>query len=110
MRTNWVRERLKKCQGTIGCLVGLGSPTVVEMLAHAGFDWLAIESEHNALDSAEIQNMLMAMNGTDEWDGSNPVGPHPIIKPGLYSASSGYGCVGHLGPVGQERGGSSSDC
>jgi 2-dehydro-3-deoxyglucarate aldolase len=65
MRNNWVRERLKRGQATIGCQVGLGSPNVIELLAQAGYDWLIIESEHNGLDSAEIQNMLMAMNGTE---------------------------------------------
>jgi 4-hydroxy-2-oxoheptanedioate aldolase len=45
--------------------MGLGSPTVAELLAHSGFDWLVIETEHSALDAAEVQHMLMAMNGTN---------------------------------------------
>lgn len=65
MRTNTVREKLRSGKPVIGCFMGLGSPTVAEMLAHAGFDFLVVETEHNALDSAEIQEMLMAMNGTD---------------------------------------------
>ena len=44
--------------------MGLGSPNVAELLAHAGFDWLVIETEHNGLDSAEIEHMLMAVNAT----------------------------------------------
>ena len=65
MRTNWVREKVRAGQATLGCFMGLGSPNVAELLAHVGFDWLVIETEHNGLDSAEIQQMLMAMNGTD---------------------------------------------
>lgn len=65
MRTNTVREKLRSGKSAIGCFIGLGSPAVAEMLAHAGFDYLVIETEHNALDSAEIEHMLMAMNGTD---------------------------------------------
>src|SRR3989442_708708 len=64
MRTNWVREKLRAGQATVGCFVGLGSPNVAELLARAGFDWLGIETEHNGLDSAEIEHMLMALNGT----------------------------------------------
>src|SRR3954447_14614597 len=64
MRANWVREKLGAGQPTIGLFLGLGSPNVAEMMAHAGFDWLVIETEHNALDTAETQHMLMAMNGT----------------------------------------------
>ena len=65
MRTNWVREKLLAGRPTLGIFMGLGSPNVAELLAHAGFDWLVIETEHNALDSAEIQHMLMALNATD---------------------------------------------
>ena len=64
MRDNWVRKRLNAGQPTIGSFLGLGSPTVAELLAHAGFDWLLIETEHNAVDTAQVQHMLMALNAT----------------------------------------------
>lgn len=64
MRNNWVLERVRSGKPTIGCFMGLGSPNVAELLAHAGFDWLVIETEHNGLDSAEIEHMLMAVNST----------------------------------------------
>lgn len=78
MRANWVREKLRAGEPTIGCFLGLGSPNAAELLAHAGFDWLVIETEHNGLDSAEVEHMLMAMNGTDaipivRVPSSNPV-------------------------------------
>ena len=63
MKDNAVRQRIKAGKPAIGCFLGLGSPSVAEMMARAGMDWLVIETEHNALDSAEIQQMLMAMNG-----------------------------------------------
>ena len=65
MKENQVRQRLKTRKPAIGCFLGLGSPAVAEMMARAGMDWLVIETEHNALDSAEIQHMLMAINGSD---------------------------------------------
>jgi 4-hydroxy-2-oxoheptanedioate aldolase len=65
VRTNHVRQRLRNGQATIGCFLGLGSPSVAELLAHAGFDWLIIETEHNAVDIAQVEHMLMAINGTD---------------------------------------------
>ena len=65
MKTNWVREKLKADELTVGCFMGLGSPNAAELLAHAGFDWLLIETEHNALGPAEVQEMLMAMNGSN---------------------------------------------
>ena len=65
MKTNWVRQKLRAGQPTIGCFLGLSSPNVAELLAHAGFDWLVIETEHNSLDSAEIEHMLMAISSTE---------------------------------------------
>ena len=65
MMTNHVRQRLAAGEPTIGAFLGLGSPGVAGLMANAGFDWLVIETEHNALDSAEIEHMLMAMAGTD---------------------------------------------
>ena len=65
MKTNHVREKLKAGNPAIGCFLGLGSPSVAELMAHAGFDWLVIETEHNGLDSAEIEHMLRAIDGTD---------------------------------------------
>ena len=64
MKDNRVRQRVKNGEPTIGCFLGLGSPTVAEMMGLAGMDWLVVETEHNALDSAEIQQMLMAIGNT----------------------------------------------
>jgi 2-keto-3-deoxy-L-rhamnonate aldolase RhmA len=65
MKTNWVREKLKAGQSSLGCFLGLGSPNVAELMSHAGFDWLVIETEHSALDSIQIERMLMAVNGAE---------------------------------------------
>ena len=65
MKTNHVREKLKAGKPTVGCFLGLGSPNVAWLLANAGLDWLVIETEHNGLDSAEVEHMLMAVAGTD---------------------------------------------
>lgn len=65
MKRNWVRQKLKAGEATLGTFAGLGSPNVAELLAHAGFDWLVIETEHNGLDSAEVEHMLMAINGAE---------------------------------------------
>jgi 4-hydroxy-2-oxoheptanedioate aldolase len=65
MMTNHVRERLAAGKPTIGAFLGLGSPGVAGLMASAGLDWLVIETEHNALDSAQVEHMLMAVAGTD---------------------------------------------
>ena len=65
MKKNWVREKLKAGNSTLGCFMGLGSPGVAELLSHAGFDWLVIETEHSALDIGQVEHMLMAVKGTE---------------------------------------------
>lgn len=95
MRTNWVREKLRAGEPTIGCFMGLGSPNVAELLAHVGFDWLIIETEHNGLDSAEIQQMLMAMNGTE----AIPIVRVPSSNPTFIQRALDMGAMGVLVPM-----------
>lgn len=95
MRTNWVRQKICAGQATIGCFLGLGSPTVAELLAHAGFDWLVIETEHNGLDSAEIQHMLMAMNGTE----TIPLVRIPSSNPVFIQRALDMGAMGIVAPL-----------
>ena len=64
MKTNTVREKLRAGQPTIGCFMGLQSPNVAELLGHAGYDWIVIETEHNAFDTAQVEHALMALSGT----------------------------------------------
>ena len=79
MKTNHVRQKLKAGKPTIGCFLGLGSPSVAELMAHAGFDWLVIETEHNGLDSAEIEHMLRAIDGTDTVPLVRVPSPSPVF-------------------------------
>ena len=65
MKTNEVRRKLNAGEPVLGTFMGLGSPTVAELLSHAGLDFLVIETEHNGMDMAENQQMLMAMSGSD---------------------------------------------
>lgn len=95
MRTNWVREKLRAGEATLGCFLGLGSPNVAELMAHAGFDWLIIETEHNGLDSAEIQHMLMAMNGTE----TIPIVRVPSANPVFIQKALDMGALGILVPL-----------
>ena len=45
--------------------MGLGSLAVAGLLAHAGFEWLGIETEHNAKDTAQIERMIAAIEPTE---------------------------------------------
>jgi 2-keto-3-deoxy-L-rhamnonate aldolase RhmA len=64
VKTNDVLAKVKRGEATLGCFVGLGSPNVVELLGHAGVDWLVLETEHNGLDAAEAEHLLRAADTT----------------------------------------------
>ena len=44
-----LKERLKSDSVTIGSWVTIGHTIVAEIMAKAGFDWLAIDMEHSAI-------------------------------------------------------------
>ena len=95
MKTNQVREKLRAGQPSLGCFVGLGSPNAAELLAHAGFEWLVIETEHSALDSAEIEHMLMAVNGTE----AVPIVRVPSADPVYIQRALDFGALGIMVPM-----------
>ena len=65
MRKNPVKQKLQKGEPSIGTWVSTGNPLVAEILAHAGFDWLAVDMEHNAIDMEELLACFYAISTTD---------------------------------------------
>lgn len=95
MKTNVVREKLKRGEATIGSFMGLGSPNVAELMAHSGLEWVVIETEHNALDYAQIEHILMAMNGTD----AIPLVRIPSADPVYIQKALDIGALGIVVPL-----------
>ncbi len=75
--------------------MGMGSPLIAELLAHAGYDWLSIEMEHNGLDFAGVQQMLMAMSSTD----CIPIARIPSSEPTYIQRALDIGAMGILVPM-----------
>ena len=65
MIRNHVRSNLLSGKPAIGPFIGLQSPNVAELMGNAGFDFVVVESEHNGIESAEIEHMLMAIGNTN---------------------------------------------
>ena len=65
MRKNVVKEKLKRGEPSIGTWVATGDPLVSEILCHAGFDWLAVDMEHNAIDMRDLMACFYAIATTD---------------------------------------------
>jgi 2-dehydro-3-deoxyglucarate aldolase len=46
---------------TIGSWITLNHPSIAEIIADAGFDWLCIDMEHSVTDYFEAQQLIMAI-------------------------------------------------
>ena len=57
------RARLAAGETLIGTMLTLPSPSVAEILADAGFDWLFVDGEHGPLDVPEVLAILQAVDG-----------------------------------------------
>lgn len=60
MKTNRMKETLGRGGTALGCSLMFPSPQIVEMLGHAGFDWVLIDCEHGSLSLADVEVMAMA--------------------------------------------------
>jgi 4-hydroxy-2-oxoheptanedioate aldolase len=63
-RTNTLKQRLRNGENVLGCWSMLGHPTVVEILALAGFDFIVLDHEHGLGDPNSLPAQLQAMSAT----------------------------------------------
>jgi len=54
---------LRAGKGAAGTWLTLASPIAAELLAHAGFDFIVVDTEHSPTDTETVVHMLQAMNG-----------------------------------------------
>ena len=60
MKPNRMKGKLLAGEAVLGCSVMFPSPQIVEMLGHAGFDWVLLDCEHGSLSLADVEIMAMA--------------------------------------------------
>jgi 2-keto-3-deoxy-L-rhamnonate aldolase RhmA len=72
MRSNRLKEKLAAGAPAFGCSLMFPSPQIVEMLGHAGFDWVLLDCEHGSLSLADVEMMAIA---------ADAVGITPIARP-----------------------------
>lgn len=68
---NSFKARLKSGDCQIGLWVGLGDPSVAELCAGAGFDWLVIDAEHGPNDLRDVLAQLRAVGNS---------GAYPVVR------------------------------
>jgi hypothetical protein len=72
MKTNQMKSKLLAGEPALGCSIMVPSPQMVEMVGHAGFDWVLIDLEHGAIDLETAELMIMAAEAS---------GITPIARP-----------------------------
>jgi 4-hydroxy-2-oxoheptanedioate aldolase len=58
MRTNHVKEKLKRGEPSLGAWLNLPSIASTRLMARMGFDWLLIDMEHSAQNPAIMADMI----------------------------------------------------
>lgn len=72
MKINHMKAQLLAGEPALGCSIMVPSPQMVEMVGHAGFDWVLIDMEHGTIDLETAELMIMAAEAT---------GVTPILRP-----------------------------
>jgi 4-hydroxy-2-oxoheptanedioate aldolase len=103
---NHFKELLVSGKTAIGTIVQLPSPPVVEILAHAGFDWLLIDTEHGPIDTEKLHAMIHATSETQatpivrltcnlDWLAKRAldVGALGVMMPGVNTAEAALAAV-----------------
>ena len=75
---NAMKEKIASGDVALGVSLMFPSPQLVEMLAHAGFDWVLLDCEHGSMSLADIEVMCMAADAS---------GITPIARPRSNSAA-----------------------
>jgi len=60
-----LKRRLAENRLTVGSWVTLGHPSIAEIMAAAGFDWLVIDVEHSVIGLAQVQALIQVMDAHD---------------------------------------------
>src|SRR3954467_4139195 len=55
------KKQLKAGTPKLGLFVNSHSPTVAEQLAHSGYDWLLIDSQHGPMGFEKLSTMIAAV-------------------------------------------------
>jgi len=62
LRKNFVKEKLRKGEPSVGTWIGIGHPDIPEILGNIGFDWFVFDMEHGPHSIEKVQNLMQAMS------------------------------------------------
>lgn len=63
MLASEIKKRLRSGQASLGSWMSMAHPSIAEILAGAGYEWVVVETEHTAIDVSEVLRLIMAIEG-----------------------------------------------
>jgi 2-dehydro-3-deoxyglucarate aldolase len=56
-----IKEKFRRNEPSIGTWMSMAHPSIAEILAMAGYDWVVVETEHTAIDVSEVLRLVIAI-------------------------------------------------
>lgn len=56
-----LKDKMRQGLPTLGSWLSMAHPSIAEILAMAGYDWVVIETEHTAIDVSEVFRLIIAI-------------------------------------------------
>jgi 2-dehydro-3-deoxyglucarate aldolase len=60
-----LKDKLKNNQLTLGSWITIGHPSVIDIMASAGFEWLVIDMEHTSIDLTVAHNLIATIQANN---------------------------------------------
>jgi 4-hydroxy-2-oxoheptanedioate aldolase len=95
MRPNTVKEKWARGEVAIGGWCSINSSFSAEVMAHQGFDWLVVDTQHGAADYAMAFTMLQAISNTPTM----PFARVPWNEPSIIMKFLDAGAYGIIVPM-----------
>lgn len=92
MRPNTTKRLLKDGKPSIGSWLSFPCINTAEVMAHVGWDWLVVDTEHGPIHIETLQQMFIAIGSTNTIPMCRVPGNDPILIKRALDAGS-YGCV-----------------
>jgi len=90
-----IKEKLRRGEPSVGTWMSMAHPSIAEILAMAGYDFVVVETEHTAIDVSEVFGLLI----TIEQRGAIPLVRLAGIDPIQAKAVLDSGAAGVLVPM-----------
>jgi 4-hydroxy-2-oxoheptanedioate aldolase len=99
MRPNTVKEKWARGEVAIGGWCSINSSFSAEVMAHQGFDWLCVDTQHGATDYSTALTMLQAISNTPTM----PFARVPWNEPSMIMKFLDAGAYGIIVPMIETR-------